>query len=367
MDSQLRAGYLGSAQAHDAGAPHLAEMWEEETTSFEGDRKLTFIPIAQCPIAAPVLWRATEAFLSLANDAAWLRNATLKPDQLELFTTADESKLQLTLFLRTTHKSPPARLAADFTTLCESLRTQIPELAGAGIAFLPLAARSRQSAQPRPGPAWGSPGLNYTVPDLAPRTSLEPRTPDLEPLRYWVPRGAFFQINRYLIPELVALASRTAEASPEKSLAWDLYAGVGLFAKALFSRALAHSFTNVTAVEIAEHAATALAQTKLPNLHAVKATTVEFLRAAVLQRERPSLIVLDPPRTGLGDDVCSLLARIASPALLYVSCLPQALARDLADLTASGYFIRHLHLFDLFPQTSHIETVAILTRSREVP
>jgi len=381
VDGQLRAGYLGSAEAHDAGAPsklrlggiepqplgapHLAEMWDEEPPSLEVSGNLAFVPVTQCPIAAPLLWRAAQAFLSIANNAAWLRSTSLTPDQLELFTTADESKLQLTLFLRTAQKNRPPRLAADFTTLCESLRAQIPALAGAGISFLPLATRSRRIEQPRPGPAWGAPGLNYTVPDLIARNPLEPRTSNLEPLQYWVPRGAFFQVNRFLLPELVALVAAAAAILRDQTLAWDLFAGVGLF-----SRALVRSFATVTAVEIAEPATTTLAQTRLPNLRAVKSTTLDFLRAAVLQRDRPSLIVLDPPRTGLGDEVSSLLTRIAqsagtaAPTLAYVSCSPQALARDLARLIVSGYFVRDLHLIDLFPQTAHMETVAILTRSQ---
>jgi len=141
------------------------------------------------------------------------------------------------------------------------------------------------------------------------------------------------------------------------SSAWDLYAGVGLF-----SRALAQKFSQVVAVEIAEPAATALASPKLPNLRAVKATTLDFLRANVIQRERPDLIVLDPPRTGAGPEVCGLLARIAAPTLIYVSCSPQTLPRDLAILAATGYAVAELHLLDLFPQTTHIETVAILRR-----
>jgi len=151
------------------------------------------------------------------------------------------------------------------------------------------------------------------------------------------------------------------EAKPrtlaKNSLAFDLYAGVGLF-----SRALVAGFAQVTAVEIAEPAAAALAATKLKNLHAVKATTLDFLRVAVLDRERPDLVVLDPPRTGAGSEVCALLARINAPRLIYVSCSPERLPADLAALTASGYRLDELHLFDLFPQTTHIETVAILTR-----
>ena len=177
-----------------------------------------------------------------------------------------------------------------------------------------------------------------------------------QPATFWVPRGAFFQINRYLLPDLLALAV----ANRTGALAWDLYAGVGLF-----SRALATQFTHVTAVEIAEPAVAALAATKLTNLRAVKATTLDFLRRAVTQRDRPDLIVLDPPRTGAGRDVCELLGRVAAPTIVYVSCSPETLPADLATLSAAGYTVAELHLFDLFPQTTHIETVAVLTRTPE--
>jgi 23S rRNA (uracil1939-C5)-methyltransferase len=350
VNGQLRAGYLNSSNQQPA-----------------------FLPITECPIAAPILWRATEALLAQINEppTTWLRNPHQIPDQLELFTTADESRLQFTLYLRTAAKSLPKNLTANFTTLCESLRIRIPELAGAGIALLPMLSRqrSRRNEQPRPGPAWGSPGLNYTVPTQSevvilsaaknPRISplplpvLEPRTLNHEPATYWVPRGAFFQVNRFLLPELLALVTGNRIGQ----LAFDLYAGIGLF-----SRVLAARFAQVTAVEIAEPAATALAATKLTNLHAIQATTLDFLRVAVTNRDRPDLIVLDPPRTGAGPEVCSLLARIAAPTLVYVSCSPETLPADIVTLTASGYRVAELHLLDLFPQTTHIETVAILTR-----
>jgi 23S rRNA (uracil1939-C5)-methyltransferase len=94
-------------------------------------------------------------------------------------------------------------------------------------------------------------------------------------------------------------------------------------------------------------------------------TTVEFLEHAVIQRDRPDLIVLDPPRTGAGDQVCELLGRIAAPEIVYVSCSPHTLPADLATLAAAGYSISELHLVDLFPQTSHIETVAVLRHAKK--
>jgi 23S rRNA (uracil1939-C5)-methyltransferase len=368
VDGQLRAGYIRKpatavgpqiiavipTKADHAGIgevegpPHFARSASEAGPAF--------LPIHTCPIAAPVLWRATEALLALIdqNPTPW-NAAHLAPDQLELFTTADESTLQFTLYLRAeirAAKTVPANLGDAFAALCESLRTHIPELTGAGISLLPPLSnvRSRRTEQPRLGPSWGAPGLTYSIPAPQPATSnRQPAT------AYWVPRGAFFQINRFLLPDLLALVTSNSTGP----LAWDLYAGVGLF-----SRALARTFAQVVAVEIAEPAASALASTKLANLRAAKSTTLDFLRAAVLQRERPSLIVLDPPRSGAGTEVCALLARIAAPALIYISCSPEALARDLTALAASGYSVAELHLVDLFPQSTHIETVAILTRRK---
>jgi 23S rRNA (uracil1939-C5)-methyltransferase len=360
IDGKLRAGYIRKSTGSLSNLlPEIVIPTEGEAGvegppyfSQSANDAITCLPITQCPIAAPILWRAAKAFLALIPEhRASLRTAQYIPDQLELFTTADESRLQLTLFLRTAAKSLPKDLSVAFSAFCEALHTRILELTGAvltgaGIALLPHASpsRSRRAETIRSGPAWGSPGLNYSIPapyNDSPHTS------------YWVPRGAFFQANRYLLPELLALVT----ANRTGLLAWDLYAGVGFF-----SRALARTFARITAVEIAEPAATALASTGLQNLATIKATTLDFLRAAILQRDRPGLIVLDPPRTGAGPELCALLARIAAPTLIYVSCSPQTLPADLKTLTASGYALAELHLVDLFPQTTHIETVAILTR-----
>jgi 23S rRNA (uracil1939-C5)-methyltransferase len=73
--------------------------------------------------------------------------------------------------------------------------------------------------------------------------------------------------------------------------------------------------------------------------------------------EHPDLIVVDPPRTGLGPEVASLIAQIGAPAVTYVSCDPATLARDLRVLLAAGYQVESITLADLFPHTFHLETV----------
>ena len=143
------------------------------------------------------------------------------------------------------------------------------------------------------------------------------------------------------------------------SLAWDLFAGVGLF-----SRVLARHFDRVTAVEAHPGAARELSsglRRIAKEHHAENQTTLSFLQTAILQRERPDLIVLDPPRAGAGEEACGLLVRLAAPELVYISCDPVTLARDLAILQ-QAYTVTSLHLVDLFPQTYHQEAVVTLRR-----
>jgi 23S rRNA (uracil1939-C5)-methyltransferase len=94
---------------------------------------------------------------------------------------------------------------------------------------------------------------------------------------------------------------------------------------------------------------------------AVKATSLEFLRGAA-KGEQPDVILVDPPRTGLGAETTELLGRIGAPEMVYVSCDPATLARDLRALVAAGYAIGRITLADLFPQTFHLETVVQLRR-----
>jgi 23S rRNA (uracil1939-C5)-methyltransferase len=286
-----------------------------------------FLAVHECSIAAPILWRAAQSLLQVGaqtpSAARWLINA----GEVEFFTDSEEKKLQMTLFVR---KNQPG-----LATFCEHLKQVIPELVGAGTSLIKLTGPQRQIQKPRPMENWGASGLSYRVADED----------------YWISRGGFFQVNRFLIDELV----RIVAANRDGQLAWDLYAGVGLF-----SRALAKKFQQVVAVETL--GADLINSFKGPRKRAIEATTVEFLRHAVIQRERPQLIVMDPPRAGVGAEVCSFLARIAAPEIVYVSCDPLTLARDLKMLVDEGYKLEELHLVDLFPQTFHLETVVVLRK-----
>ena len=276
-----------------------------------------FLPIVECPISSPMLLKAASAMLAVGSDKGWLGSIA----EVEFHVSSDGEALQMLVLTRD-------RRTEGLGEFCAALAASLPELVGAGVMAASAGFGAKEKA------VWGTGGL---VQEVLGR-------------RYWVSRGGFFQVNRVLIAKMVGLVT----GGQRGALAWDLYAGVGLF-----SRVLAESFERVAGVEAGEPAASDLARIpkKKSGLQAEKMETVEFLRRAVLQRERPDLIVMDPPRAGVGAEVCELLGRIGAREMVYVSCDPVTLARDLTMLVDSGYRLREVHLVDMFPQTFHLETV----------
>lgn len=297
-----------------------------------------FLPITTCLIAAPVLWSTAKSILSAAaedRDAAYWLNATA---EVELFCDHTMKRVQITLFCAPRTKP----IFGSLDRMAIALQAYAPQ----GVIITATAAAA---FDPRTGPTGrliaeaGAPGLNYRVLDET----------------YWITRGGFFQVNRFLLETLVQLVCDDLDGPRPGDLAWDLFAGVGLF-----SRVLARSFHRVTAVESNPSAASDLRivlpkRSRDSTVH--ESTTLDFLRTAILQRDRPELVVLDPPRAGVGAEACELLLRVGAPTVVYVSCDPTTLARDLAVLVPH-YNVTAIHLVDLFPQTFHLETVAVLQR-----
>jgi 23S rRNA (uracil1939-C5)-methyltransferase len=172
-------------------------------------------------------------------------------------------------------------------------------------------------------------------------------------IAYRVGHFSFFQVNRFLIAELVR---EVVEREEGGRLALDLFAGVGLF-----SVPLAKRFERVVSVE-SNPAAVRDLETNMRGRGTIEVRTAEVGRFLERTKERPELVVLDPPRAGLTPEAIRRIARIAPARITYVSCEPPALARDLASLAKAGYDYTEVHLFDLFPQTFHMETVVRLRR-----
>ena len=301
---------------------------------YRGVRSHAVIPIRECPIAAPLLLDAAKAAAEVACQFA----PALLLAGISLFCDAAESALLASVFISSAAQSNPAKSRDRFDEFARAVRERIPVLKAAE-----LVAEGGANEQPRTIAQWGDASLTYRAAGFD----------------FRVDHGAFFQVNRFLVDALVERVT----AGRKGDLAWDLFAGVGLFA-----RRLTASFARVVAVESAPAATQALtANLKGTGGTAVRSTTLDFLRSARKSRRPnpalPELIVVDPPRIGLGPEITALLCEIAAPALVYVSCDPATLARDLRALTGAGYPIQSITLADLFPQTFHLETVVQLRRS----
>jgi 23S rRNA (uracil1939-C5)-methyltransferase len=170
--------------------------------------------------------------------------------------------------------------------------------------------------------------------------------------RFRVSRGSFFQVNRFLLDGLV----EAAVAGAEGDSAFDLYAGVGLFAPAL-----ARKFRQVTAVESGAGAVRDLQfnveRAGCANVRAEARMVEEFLQE---REHRADFVLLDPPRAGLGKVVVQRLAELRPRRVAMVACDPATLARDLSGLAAAGYRMVRMAVVDLFPQTYHLEAIVLL-------
>jgi 23S rRNA (uracil1939-C5)-methyltransferase len=285
-----------------------------------------FLPVRECPISSPLLNRVITLLLELRG-----LDCPVSVEEIELFADADDKSLLVWAF---------CQRDADRTDLlrwAEAVAREAPEITG--VTFF----SSRRRGQDEDTPSDTKPLAQSGATSLRYRTKHH---------GYQVSAGSFFQVNRFLIDDLVSVV--TGEASGE--LALDLYAGVGLF-----SAALAQNFHHILGVEASHTAHGDFLQNVPANVKAAGARTEDYLRNRLV-RKRPDLVVLDPPRTGAGKTVIRSLVELGAPLVRYVSCDPATLARDVAPLLAAGYHIAEAYLFDLFPETFHIESVMLLSR-----
>jgi 23S rRNA (uracil1939-C5)-methyltransferase len=275
------------------------------------------LPIEQCPIGSPLINRAIATFWTMGRAG----NLPAELEEVEIFANAEDDRLLVELYGNFALKLESA------TTVGEALQSAIPEVAGV-VSFPP---GLRTAPRPEePTSTIGAQELSYHTQHFS----------------YKVSAGAFFQGNRYLTDELIRIVTDGCSGT----LAVDLYAGVGLF-----SAILSRNFAEVLAVESSSASYADLVSNAPPNVKAVHSTTELFLDR--MRKLRPELIVVDPPRSGLGKAVIHSLEKLGARSIIYVSCDPATLSRDLASLVTVGYSIQRAHLVDLFPQTFHIESV----------
>ena len=285
-----------------------------------GSQKLC--AIRQCPIASPRLNEALGAIVNLLQSG----KLTASVREIEVFADQDDARLLLNVAL------DAANGAAAETA--ELLRSALPSVD----TLLTQDRHTDRFELSGPG------HINYRVGDH----------------NYRIAHLSFFQVNRFVLDDLV----RSVIGERRGKLALDLFAGVGLF-----SVPLANRFERLIAVE----SNIAAVRDLEANLQASGAASPNWRHTTVeaflehWHEGRPDLVVLDPPRTGVAARALARLIKIAPQEIVYLSCDPATLARDLAVLAGEtqsprGYRITELHLVDIFPQTYHIEALVRLSR-----
>ncbi len=313
-------GYRNRAQwAYREALPRALGYFQSESARI--------VPVDTCPVMSPAL---QEAFGKLQEMA---RGNTLAPGLLEIEAFADSADAKIALNVAFERFVKPAKdLIADF-------RGALPKLES-----LLLLDQSKNRFE-LSGPGFlqhQAGGFTFRVSHLS-----------------------FFQVNRFLIEEML----QAVVGGRKGGFALDLYAGVGFFTLPLaksFSRVVSVDANLAATQDLRENVKTAGVEVVSENEH-----TEEFLKKFT---EQPEFVVLDPPRAGLGAETTARLANLGAAEIAYLSCDPSTLARDLAVLTGSErrqqtevtpghrYEIADLELFDLFPQTYHIETLVRLRR-----
>ena len=300
------------------------------------------LPVEECPISSPLINRGITSLWQ--SGRAGKVPAGVR--EVEFFANADDTRLLLDVSCAGIARRAAVRAWA------EELRAAMPEIAGV-------------TAFREPNPGDRKPG----APEILVTVGAAYLTYQTQRAAYRVSAGSFFQTNRYLTDELVKIVT----AGKSGKVALDLYAGVGLFSTAL------SGFYHVVSVETSQTSAADLAYNQPSNGETIQATAEQYLaggenagrvgkgaaaKGAITPHtpNKPDLVVVDPPRSGLGERVARLLASSGAPRVIYVSCDPATLARDLVPMLAAGYRVEQLHLVDLFPQTYHLESVVHLIR-----
>ena len=290
------------------------------------------LAVEACPISSPLIQSALAAMWSVGRkgiDSQGLR-------EVQFFADHSDRRLLVEFYCGSDADVPKLKPFA------EALRAQLGEIVG--VTIFPRGVPADD--EDRPAESTANQNIRKTT------IGQDSLTYETRHGEFQVSAESFFQTNRFLIDDLVD----TAIGGATGRTALDLYAGTGLF-----SAPLAKRFDRVLAVEIAPSSFGDLQHNVPPNVKSIQSTTEQYLHNAG-KRSGLDLVVLDPPRSGMGERIARLLGQTQVPRITYVSCDPATLARDVRVLATAGYSIESVHLVDMFPQTFHMETVVQLTR-----
>jgi 23S rRNA (uracil1939-C5)-methyltransferase len=304
------------------------------------------LPVESCPISSLLINQAIAAVWELGREGA-VPNSL---HGLQFFANDDDTRLLVEVSVGPGTGSPhptKGRLGGapameEFQPFAAALRSALPQVSGTVVFQTPAAEDETQQREPLTA-------VHHEASQTIGDNSLIYHNVGHD---YRVSGGSFFQTNRFLTETLVQIVVGDRKGRG----ALDLYAGTGLF-----TAQLARNFDSVLAVESSPQSFADLRHNVLPNVKCIRSTTEKFL-AERTTRLAPDLVVVDPPRAGLGEKSARALGRMAIPRVTYVSCDPATLSRDLRVLLEFNFRVEQAHLVDMFPQTFHMETVLHLVR-----
>ena len=172
----------------------------------------------------------------------------------------------------------------------------------------------------------------------------------------WIRPQSFFQTNPTVASALYATARDWVRALPVTHM-WDLFCGVGGFGLHCATPEM-----TLTGIEIAPEAIACAKQSAAElGLTKLQFQALDSTQFATAQGDVPELVLVNPPRRGIGKALCDYLSQMAPQYIIYSSCNAQTMAKDIANLP--GYRIARVQLFDMFPHTAHYEVLTLLVKS----
>ena len=170
-----------------------------------------------------------------------------------------------------------------------------------------------------------------------------------------VSKDDFYQVNDYQIENLYASARKYLEK--DKKLL-DLFCGSGISSIAINDDHIVGIEINKSAIEDAKQNALA---NSLKDYKFI-AKNVKYIDQKFIKKEKIKAVTVDPPRAGLDKEIIKTLTKTKIENIIYISCNPQTLARDIKRFMDRGYKLEKIKAVDMFPQTMHVETVVLLSR-----
>jgi 23S rRNA (uracil1939-C5)-methyltransferase len=180
-------------------------------------------------------------------------------------------------------------------------------------------------------------------------------------LRFEMSHGAFFQTNTEMAERLYAVAAEFAGLSGSERV-FDLFCGIGTIGLTMAARAGEVWGLEIVPEAIADAERNAR-RNKIENAHFMAANARTGVRPLVEKAGKPDVVVVDPPRAGLSQKIVRRVLECEAKKIVYVSCNPTTLAPNAAQLTEAGYRLARVRPVDMFPQTPHIECVALFEKA----